>query len=117
MAANLQQIKNQVAPEKYELWCKQRVGKGFCDFDLADFDDYFLTLLPTALEELALKKDSYPDKLFNSFEEYQKYLLDIASDFRLVGNLTRLKPHSSEAAALLSQAFSNLTKVFWTLWI
>ena len=63
---NLKKVKEQLPSQKYNLYCDQRIEKGYCDYDLADFDDYFLKLLPAALYELASKKDHYPDNMFNS---------------------------------------------------
>lgn len=114
---NLKKIKEQLPAQKYNLYCDQRIEKGYCDYDLADFDDYFLRLLPAALYELASKKDCYPDNMFNSLEEYQEFLRNLAVDFGVIDELTRKDAHSHGAKTLLPIAFKKLEKVFWTLWI
>ena len=114
---NLKKIKGLLPAQKYNLYCDQRIEKGYCDDDLADFDDYFLKLLPAALYELASKKDHYPDNMFNSLEEYQEFLRNLAIDFRTIDELTRKDAHSHEAKTLLPIAFKKLEKIFWTLWI
>ena len=58
---------------------------------------------------------SYP--MFNSLEEYQEFLRNLAVDFRAIDELTRKDAHSHEAKTLLPIAFKKLEKIFWTLWI
>jgi hypothetical protein len=117
MSINLKEQRQKLTKEHFMLYVHQRVEKGFSNYDLADFDDYLLKLLSAALYELASKKDHYPDNMFNSLEEYQEYLRNLAIDFGVIDELKRKDAHSHGAKTLLPIAFKKLEKIFWTLWI
>lgn len=102
-----------------EEWKRQRIERGFSDYDLLDFDNFLLAILPPALDKLA-EKDTYPDYMFTTLEAYQRYIKRIANDLREANKMTNenaSRDSIAEATGILYGAFSRLSQIFWTLWI
>ena len=55
-----------------------RARYGWCNYDAWDFDLWFCSVVPPMLKKLA-KGDSWPHQEFNSIEEWQTWLLDMAA--------------------------------------
>lgn len=113
---NLENLKNN---PNYEKWKQQRLERGFSDYDLLDFDNFLLAVLPAALDKLA-EKDTYPDFMFTTLEAYQRYIKRIADDLRWANKITNedaSRDSMAEATGILYGAFSRLSQIFWTLWI
>lgn len=113
---NLENLKND---PNYEKWKQQRLERGFSDYDLLDFDNFLLAILPAALDKLA-KKDTYPDFMFTTLEAYRRYIKRIADDLRWAEKMTNedaSRDSMAEATGILYGAFSRLSQIFWTLWI
>ena len=97
-----------------EEWKRQRIERGFSSYDIWNFDNYLTHVIADGLDILA-RKDSYPDRNFNSYEEWQKYLIKIAEDLREANELSSHYKFE-EANKLLTSAFDRLTNVYWSLW-
>ena len=113
---NLENLKNN---PNYEKWKQQRLERGFSDYDLLDFDNFLLAILPAALDKLA-EKYTYPDFMFTTLEAYQRYIKHIADDLRWANKITNedaSRDSMTEATGILYGAFSRLSQIFWTLWI
>ena len=41
-------------------FCKERITKGYCTYDLMDLDNYYTKLLSDSLQDFADKTDGYP---------------------------------------------------------
>ena len=60
-------------------WAWQRATKGYCDWDRWDLDQYYLNVLRLSIREFAEKVHGWPDREFETFEDWQNYLYDIAN--------------------------------------
>lgn len=56
-----------------------RVRYGWCAYDAWDFDAWLFSVAPPMLRFLADKGCSWPDQKFNSIEEWQKWLRNMAA--------------------------------------
>ena len=57
-------------------WARQRITKGYCDYDLWDSTGFYTKLIPKMLRQLAEETDGYPTEL--DFEQWQEILKRIA---------------------------------------
>lgn len=59
-----------------------RAKKGYCFSDIADFDQWLLTILPAMLKEIADKDISFPgQEPFETAEKWSQWLKSLAEDF------------------------------------
>ena len=69
-----------------EIWLNLRAGwhratKGYCYTDLWNMDDWFLTIFPKMLRELADKHCAYPGvKPFDTSEKWERWLKEMAEN-------------------------------------
>ena len=74
-----------------EIWLNlraayQRVTKGYCYTDVWNMDDWFLTIFPNMLRELADKHCAYPGvEPFETPEKWEAWLRDMASKLEYCG--------------------------------
>ena len=64
-------------------WAYQRVTRGFCDFDVWDFDTYLSQMMADGIEHLAKTSHSYPgNEEFPTPESWEEYLMKIVALLR-----------------------------------
>ena len=61
-------------------WAYQRITRGFCDFDVWDFDYYLTSVMAQGIKHLADTTHSYPgNNEFPTYESWRDYLYEIAT--------------------------------------
>lgn len=66
---------------RYFKWGWQRATKGYCEYDLFAFDDYYLNLIAETLFEMAKTTQGYPGP-YESLEEWQQHIHDLGNEFK-----------------------------------
>lgn len=107
--------KSKPCKERYRKWARERVRKGYCDWDLGDTDTYLTHLMANMLNDFASNISSLPP-MFETEEAWAAYLRSIADDLLMAEKLHDdfFSPDASES--LLNSAFSRLCKVWYYLW-
>ena len=98
-----------------QKWCKQRIKRGYCDMDLWNMDDFLIELLPDMLERLAETASGYPDKRFESIDEWRQFLTNTTSLFRESHEAAKHFDYKA-ADTLQKEAFGRLSECFFDLW-
>ena len=61
-------------------WAYQRITRGFCDFDVWDFDYYLTSVMAQGIKHLADTTHSYPgNNEFPTYESWKDYLYEITN--------------------------------------
>ena len=68
-------------------YAHQRATRGYCDYDVWDFDRYICELIADCLRDLAINTNSWDDHQYESFKDYQYDLLKNALKFKLGATL------------------------------
>lgn len=114
-------LKNSKEHKDYKKWKSQRLKRGFCDFDLWNFDNFLLHILCDGLTEFIAHNDAYPDE-FNNLEAYhifiQEQIIDQLKEADRLTDSFTIEPNEryEKANTCLKTAFDNLSQVFWGLW-
>lgn len=106
---------------------KQRITRGFSDWDWWDLDYFLCNLLSSVLRHYAKNTIGWSDALASSYEEYQERILHLADMFDEMANWEEThkpdlndkdwyKRNSLQLKALTKKAFEELGEVFWSLW-
>lgn len=75
----------------------QRITKGYCDKDIWNLDDTILEYLGQTLLSLSQVTHGYPgNEEFNTFEKWQKYLEDLAFNFKKINDEETYFPNPYE---------------------
>ena len=110
---------------------RQRITRGFSDWDWWDLDYFLCNLLAKSLRHYATHTIGWSMNLASTFEEYQERILHLADMFEEMANweethnpteedikngLNWYKENSAKLETLTKKAFAELGEVFWSLW-
>lgn len=110
---------------------RQRITRGFSDWDWWDLDYFLCNLLAYSLRHYAIHTIGHSPAVAPTFEEYQERILRLADMFEEMANweethnpteedikngLNWYKENSEQLDALTKKAFTELGEVFWSLW-
>lgn len=110
---------------------RQRITRGFSDWDWWDLDYFLCNLLAHSLRHYAIHTIGHSPAVAPTFEEYQKRILRLADMFEEMANWEEThnpteediangfnwyKENSEQLDALTKKAFTELGEVFWSLW-
>ena len=110
---------------------RQRITRGFSDWDWWDLDYFLCNLLAKSLRHYAIHTIGWSMNLASTFEEYQERILRLADMFEEMANWEEThnpteediangfnwyKENSEQLDALTKKAFTELGEVFWSLW-
>lgn len=116
-------LRGKDAKRRRAKWKRQRIRRGFCDWDWWDLDYFYLNLFVNSLRHYAKNTIGYSPSLAPSFEEYQARILRLADMFEELANWeeTNADRHDfeqefKEKDELTKKAFAELAEVFWSLW-
>lgn len=116
-------LRGKDAKRRRAKWKRQRIHRGFCDWDWWDLDYFYLNLFVSSLRHYAKNTIGYSPSLAPSFEEYQQRILRLADMFEELAdweetNADRcdFEQEFKEKDELTKKAFAELAEVFWSLW-
>ena len=102
---------------------RQRITRGFSDWDWWDLDYFLCNLLAKSLRHYATHTIGWSMNLASTFEEYQERILRLADMFEKMANWEvdnadrrDYEQESKELYELTKKAFTELGEVFWSLW-
>ena len=109
---------------------RQRITRGFSDWDWWDLDYFLCHLLSSALRYYAKNTIGHSPIVAPTYEEYQARILNLADMFEEMAqwDSTHIPPKNEELdqnwykrdslqlKALTKKAFNELAEVFWSLW-
>ena len=111
------------AKRRRKKWMRQRIHRGFADWDWWDLDIFYLNLFVSSLRHYAKNTIGYSPSLAPSYEEYQQRILRLADMFEKmvnweVDNADRrdFEQEFKEKEELTKKAFAEMAEVFWSLW-
>ena len=111
------------AKRRRAKWKRQRISRGFSDWDWWDLDYFYLNLFVSSLRHYAKNTIGYSPSLAPSFEEYQARILRLADMFEELANWEEknverrdYEQEAKELDELTKAAFAELAEVFWSLW-
>lgn len=104
-------------------WKRQRINRGFSDWDWYDLDCFYLNLFVSSLRYYAKNTVGYSPAIAPTYEEYQARILRLADMFEELAdwednNAGRhdFEQEMKEKDELTKKAFAELAEVFWSLW-
>ena len=104
-------------------WKRQRINRGFCDWDWWDLSYFYLNLFISSLRHYAKNTIGYNPAIAPTYEEYQARILQLADMFEELANWDKnnVEPRDfeqefKEKDELTKKAFAELAEVFWSLW-
>lgn len=102
---------------------RQRITRGFSDWDWWDLDYFLCNLLAKSLRHFATHTIGHSPAVAPTFEEYQQRILRLADMFEKMTNWEAdnadrrdYEQESKELDELTKKAFAELAEVFWSLW-
>ena len=116
-------LRGKDAKRRRAKWKRQRIHRGFCDWDWWDLDYFYLNLFVSSLRHYAKNTIGFSPSLASSYEEYQARILRLADMFEELAdweetNADRcdFEQEFKEKDELTKKAFTELAEVFWSLW-
>lgn len=104
-------------------WKKQRIVRGFSDYDWWNLDSFLANLLANSLEHYANHTISWDEVVAATPEVYKERILNLATKFQQIAewddNHEDNKDYQKdleERQALIKNAFEDLSEVFLGLW-
>ena len=111
------------AKRRREKFKRQRVNRGFSDYDWWNLDYFYLNLFVSSLRHYAKNTTGFSESLAPTYEEYQARILRLADMFEKLANWEEdnverrdYKQEVKELNELTKAAFAELAEVFWSLW-
>lgn len=111
------------AKRRKKKWKRQRIRRGFSDWDWWDLDQFYLNLFVSSLRHYAKNIISFSPAIAPTYEEYQTRILRLADMFEQLAdweeiNANRLdfEQKFKEKNELTKKAFAEMAEVFWSLW-
>lgn len=116
-------LRGKDAKRRRAKWKRQRIHRGFCDWDWWDLDYFYLNLFVSSLRHYAKNTIGFSPSLASTYEEYQARILRLADMFEELANWEETKADRrdfeqefKEKDELTKKAFAELAEVFWSLW-
>lgn len=104
-------------------WKKQRIERGFSDYDWWDLDSFFTNLIANSLEHYANNTIGWDNTVASSPEEYKERILNLAAKFQEMAeweerheDIKDYKENWEKLDTLTKEAFKELAEVYWGLW-
>lgn len=120
---NNQRLRGKDAKRRRAKWKRQRISRGFSDWDWWDLDYFYLNLFVSSLRHYAKNTIGYSPSLAPSFEEYQQRILRLADMFEELADWEKtnadrrdFEQEFKEKEELTKKAFAEMAEVFWSLW-
>ena len=111
------------AKRRKAKWKRQRISRGFCDWDWWDLDQFYLNLFVSSLRHYAKNTIGFSPSIAPTYEEYQARILRLADMFEELANWEEknverrdYEREFKEKSELTKTAFAELAEVFWSLW-
>ena len=111
------------AKRRREKFKRQRINRGFADWDWWNLDYFYLNLFVSSLRHYAKNTIGYSPSLAPTYEEYQARILRLADMFEKLANWEEdnverrdYEQEAKELDELTKAAFAELAEVFWSLW-
>lgn len=111
------------AKRRRKKWKRQRIHRGFSDWDWWNLSMFYLNLFVSSLRHYAKNTIGYSPSLASSYEEYQQRILRLADMFKKMANWEEanadrrdFEQESKELDDLTKKAFAEMAEVFWSLW-
>lgn len=118
------------AKRRKKKWKRQRISRGFSDYDWWNLDYFYLNLLVSSLRHYAKNTMGYSDALVPTYEGYRARILRLADMFEELANWEEnhnppedlnnivdwYKENSKQLYSKTKEAFAELAEVFWSLW-
>ena len=111
------------AKRRKAKWKRQRISRGFSDWDWWDLDTFYLNLFVSSLRHYAKNTIGFSPSLAPTYEEYQARILKLADMFEELAdweenNAERrdFEQEFKEKEELTKKAFAEMAEVFWSLW-
>ena len=117
------------AKRRKKKWKRQRINRGFSDWDWWDLDQFYLNLFVSSLRHYATHTIGHSPAIAPTYEEYQARILRLADMFEEMANWdeTHNPPDDNSSFewykedrealyALTKKAFAEMAEVFWSLW-
>ena len=116
-------LRGKDAKRRRAKWKRQRIHRGFCDWDWWDLDYFYLNLFVNSLRHYAKNTIGFSPSIAPTYEEYQARILRLADMFEELAdweetNADRcdFEQEFKEKDELTKKAFAELAEVFWSLW-
>lgn len=116
-------LRGKDAKRRRAKWKRQRIHRGFCDWDWWDLDYFYLNLFVSSLRHYAKNTIGFSPSIAPTYEEYQARILRLADMFEELAdweetNADRcdFEQEFKEKDELTKKAFAELAEVFWSLW-
>lgn len=125
---NKYRYKGKDIKRRNKKWARQRVHRGFCDWDWWNLDCYLCNLLSSSIRHLAENSAGWSQAIASSYEEYQKRLYALADRFEEMAEWENIhqppqncnwdwyKEDAENLQKFTKETFNELGEVFWTLW-
>lgn len=111
------------AKRRRAKWKRQRISRGFSDYDWWNLDYFYLNLFVSSLRHYAKHTVGFSESLAPTYEEYQARILRLADMFEKLANWEEdnverrdYEREAKELNELTKAAFAELAEVFWSLW-
>lgn len=111
------------AKRRKKKWKRQRISRGFSDWDWWDLDYFYLNLFVSSLRHYAKNTIGHSPSLAPTYEEYQARILRLADMFEKMANWEvdnadrrDFEQEFKEKEELTKKAFAEMAEVFWSLW-
>ena len=111
------------AKRRREKFKRQRIHRGFSDWDWRDLDYFYLNLFVNSLRHYAKNTVGFNEAIAPTYEEYQARILRLADMFEKMANWEEdnverrdYEQEAKELDELTKAAFAELAEVFWSLW-
>ena len=123
LTVNNWRLRGKDAKRRRAKWKRQRIHRGFCDWDWWDLDYFYLNLFVNSLRHYAKNTIGFSPSIAPTYEEYQARILRLADMFEELAdweetNADRcdFEQEFKEKDELTKKAFAELAEVFWSLW-
>ena len=118
------------AKRRREKFKRQRIHRGFSDWDWWDLDYFYLNLLVSSLRHYAKNTIGFNEAIAPTYEEYQARILKLADMFEELADWEENHnppedckdfgkwglENSEQLYVATKAAFAELAEVFWSLW-
>ena len=111
------------AKRRKKKWKRQRINRGFCDWDWWGLYQFYLNLFVSSLRLYAKNTIGHSPAIAPTYEEYQARILRLADMFEELAhwdenNVERrdFEQEFKEKDELTKKAFAEMAEVFWSLW-